>query len=407
MKRYLAALGPGILFAGTCIGVSHLVQTTRAGADYGLALWWAIVLALILKYPFFEFAVRYTAITGKSVIEGYYEKGRLWVWGYLVITICTMLIVCAAIIFVTAGILGNLIPGDLEIGTLCAIILSICILLLLVGKYKLLDSGIKLIGSLLFISVLVAVFLALLNLDNKLLTTLTPKTSFNPIEFSFVIALMGWMPTAVDISAWTSLWTKEKMASLKVKPSLKVCLFDFNLGYLITAFLAFCFLLLGANLFYGSGNEFSDSSVGFASQFISIFTSLIGPWSRLVIATAAIATMLSTAITVLDGYARVIAKCTDLLSPKPLVRTYDFTVLLLAVGSYWMILEFVGALKSLVDLATVISFIVAPIVAYMNYSIIYSGSYPRNHQPRGWIFWLANLGLFGLTVFTLIYLFTR
>ena len=31
-------LGPGILFASTAIGVSHLVQSTRAGAKYGFGL---------------------------------------------------------------------------------------------------------------------------------------------------------------------------------------------------------------------------------------------------------------------------------------------------------------------------------------------------------------------------------
>ena len=31
-------LGPGILFASTAIGVSHLVQSTRAGAQFGFTL---------------------------------------------------------------------------------------------------------------------------------------------------------------------------------------------------------------------------------------------------------------------------------------------------------------------------------------------------------------------------------
>ena len=34
----LAALGPGILYAAAAIGVSHVVQSTRAGAIYGLAM---------------------------------------------------------------------------------------------------------------------------------------------------------------------------------------------------------------------------------------------------------------------------------------------------------------------------------------------------------------------------------
>ena len=38
VERWLKTLGPGILFASTCIGVSHLVQSTRAGALAGFGL---------------------------------------------------------------------------------------------------------------------------------------------------------------------------------------------------------------------------------------------------------------------------------------------------------------------------------------------------------------------------------
>jgi Mn2+/Fe2+ NRAMP family transporter len=49
----LKKLGPGLLFAGAAIGVSHLVYSTRAGADYGWSLIWAFILINIFKYPFF------------------------------------------------------------------------------------------------------------------------------------------------------------------------------------------------------------------------------------------------------------------------------------------------------------------------------------------------------------------
>ena len=38
LSRFSKTAGPGILFACTAIGVSHLVQSTRAGADYGLLI---------------------------------------------------------------------------------------------------------------------------------------------------------------------------------------------------------------------------------------------------------------------------------------------------------------------------------------------------------------------------------
>ncbi len=34
-KNTIKSLGPGLLWAGAAIGVSHLVQSTRAGAIYG------------------------------------------------------------------------------------------------------------------------------------------------------------------------------------------------------------------------------------------------------------------------------------------------------------------------------------------------------------------------------------
>ena len=50
----LAALGPGLLWAGTAVGVSHLVQSTRAGAGYGMTLLTVVLIANLLKYPAFE-----------------------------------------------------------------------------------------------------------------------------------------------------------------------------------------------------------------------------------------------------------------------------------------------------------------------------------------------------------------
>lgn len=56
MKLSLNKLGPGLLFAGAAIGVSHLVQSTRAGAEFGMGLIWALLLVNLFKYPFFNMA---------------------------------------------------------------------------------------------------------------------------------------------------------------------------------------------------------------------------------------------------------------------------------------------------------------------------------------------------------------
>ncbi len=107
--NFLKTLGPGILFASTAIGVSHLVQSTRAGAEYGFSLLVFVILANVMKYPFFEFGSRYANVTGLSLLDGYYKKAKWLLYVYIMITFCTMFIVLAAVSYVCSGLIVELI----------------------------------------------------------------------------------------------------------------------------------------------------------------------------------------------------------------------------------------------------------------------------------------------------------
>ena len=101
MKFSLKSLGPGLLFAGAAIGVSHLVQSTRAGADFGLGLIWALLLVNLFKYPFFQFGPRYASATGESLLDGYKKLGKGVLVAYYIITFATMFTIQTAVTIVT------------------------------------------------------------------------------------------------------------------------------------------------------------------------------------------------------------------------------------------------------------------------------------------------------------------
>ena len=103
LSRLSKISGPGILFASTAIGVSHLVQSTRAGADFGLLILGFVILALVLKYPFFEYGSRYANSTQTSIIDGYKKLGKPALWVYFLLTVSSMFFVTGAVGFVTAG----------------------------------------------------------------------------------------------------------------------------------------------------------------------------------------------------------------------------------------------------------------------------------------------------------------
>ena len=77
------AIGPGILFAGAAVGVSHLVQSTRAGAGYGFAL---LGLVLVVGYVIYLRATLRSIGTAGMVLVAALVGSLLWVlydWGVL------------------------------------------------------------------------------------------------------------------------------------------------------------------------------------------------------------------------------------------------------------------------------------------------------------------------------------
>jgi Mn2+/Fe2+ NRAMP family transporter len=413
ISNLLRTLGPGILFASTAIGVSHLVQSTRAGAQYGFALVGIIILANIMKYPFFEFGSRYANVTGESLIDGYRKLGKWMLWTYIGLTLASMFFVIAAVGVVTAGFLDNLFGiGNLPLVT--SILFLASILILIFGKYGLLDSLIKVVAAVLLVSTVVAFILTLLH-GPVSTTSLLPNIEWNTRDIAFLIALMGWMPTAVDMSVWNSLWTIERINQTGYKPTLKETLFEFRFGYSVSAILSICFVTLGAFLMFGTGEAFPDSSAQFAHHVVSLYTHTIGDWSYIFIGSAAFAIMLGTCIAVFDGYSRALGRCIVLIKPSANdaeSKNYNAAVLVFAaVGAYAIIhfLLFANAnasgFKRLIDLATTISFLIAPLIAIVNYRLVTAKNFPKENQPGNGLRILSIGGIVFLTAFSLFFLF--
>ena len=413
IDRYIKTFGPGILFASTAIGVSHLVQSTRAGAEFGFALIIFVVLSNVLKYPFFEFSSRYTNATGTSLIDGYLRLGKRPLWLYFIITIVSMFFVTAAVGFVTAGFFENLFHAEfLGIGTVL-ILFAICAVILIVGKYTILDSLIKIIGAVLVVSTVLAFTIAISNGPTEHVVEFQPPEIFTQAGIFFLIALMGWMPIPVDASSWHSLWTLERIRQTGFKPKLKETLLDFNSAYAITAVLAVIFVMLGAYLFYGSGQELPNSNSQFASKIVTIYTDTIGQWSNIIISASAFSVMFGTVVAVFDGYCRSLARTTRLIFEKdPNKNTlsskkYSFFLSILITGALVVIIGFGDKLKELVDFATILSFLVAPVIAIFNFKLVTGKYIAKDMQPPKWLKILAYVGIGFLVGFLVFFILSR
>ena len=401
MTKFLQKLGPGLLFAGAAIGVSHLVQSTKAGANFGFGLLWALLLINLIKYPFFQFGPRYAAATGESLLEGYNKLGKGVLKVYALLTIATMFTIQTAVTIVTAGIASTLFGSEVSMEIWSVIILSICFLLLLVGKYSLLDKMMKVIIIVLSLSTLFAVAAAFINSTNEPeWTQIVPSTD---VELIFLIAFMGWMPAPLDVSIWHSLWAIQKKKQEQNFNS-KTAALDFNIGYLGTIVLGIGFLMLGGLVMHGSGKSFSANGGEFSLQLIEMYTQNLGEWSYIIIGVAALTTMFSTTLTTLDASPRAMNKTLELILDKPLNNGYKVWLIVLIIGTISIFFFFLSEMGSLIKIATILSFLTSPFYALMNYILICSKHTPQSFRPSKMMHFLSISGILFLIGFNIWYI---
>lgn len=405
----LKKLGPGLLFAGAAIGVSHLVQSTRAGADYGFGLLWALLLINLIKYPFFQFGPRYAAATGKSLLDGYLKLGKPILVIYFVLTILTMFTIQTAVTIVTAGLAVHLFGITESAAIWSVVILMVCAILLVIGKYKLLDKLMKAVIITLTLSTVIAVFFAFRESIAETTAQLPSLTQIVPegtAGVAFLIAFMGWMPAPFDISVWHSLWTVEKKSTQET--TVKTALFDFNIGYLGTVILGVGFVSLGALVMFGTGESFSPKGGVFAQQLITMYTNSLGDWAAIFVGIAAITTMFSTTLTTLDASPRAMAKTSSLLGISGVVKHYLFWLVILVLGTCCILLFFVSEMGLLVKVATILSFLTAPFYAICNFLVFKDNSIPaeaRLSKPLHWMSIASILVLIGFSIWYVSTLF--
>ena len=413
-NHFLSRLGPGLLYAGAAVGVSHLVQSTQAGGMFGFDLIIAIIIIHLIKYPFFEFGPRYTAATGHNILHGYKRLGKWAVWIYLLMSIATMFIIQAAITVVTAGLVTNIFVLEGLGGhdpQMVAFIISSALLLfsftlLVGGHYVLLDKLMKVIILVLTITSVAAVIMLLFDNPGHYESATVHFSFSDTAHLVFLATFLGWMPAPLDISVWHSIWSESKNESDGKKTSMKEALFDFRVGYIGTAFLAVCFLLLGALVMYGNGETFAAGGAAFAGQLMNMYERALGGWAYPIVAIAALTTMFSTTLTVLDGFPRTISIAFELLFPQRIQhrnneKIYLIWLLIIITGTLLILFFYMTSMREMVRIATVIAFVAAPILAILNMQAMFNRSVPDEHRPGKLMLlwcWLGVTALLGCSI---------
>lgn len=400
-------LGPGLLFAAAAVGTSHLVQSTRAGAAYGLTLGILVVAICAIKYPLFRFAADYAAATGESLVAGYARRGRLLVWLMFAASAIEAVAAVAGVSLVTAGIAGWLFQLNTSDLTTTLSVLAVTAALVAVGRYRLLEITASLFVVLFSVLVLIVTIASLPALIGST-TSSFPPFEFTTSNLSFATAVAGWMPIGNTAAIMLAAWILAKRQDAPAQ-TLSRSRFDFNLGYLASSTLAVCFLIMGAAVLFARPVELPGGGAQFAATFVDMFEAIVGSWSGVLVAIAALAVMYSTLLAIVDGFPRMLQNFLGELGVRGSGGRGQFLLLLCLVvcAASAFLIFFLSAFTRFIDLVTIIGFVAAPIVAWANYLVITGDEVPEAARPgAGLILWShAATGV--LLVASLSFLYLR
>ena len=406
--RWAQKLGPGLLFAASAVGVSHLVQSTRAGADFGFTMAVLILLACVIKYPAFRYGAEYAASAQESVVAAYARQGRWLLVVFFIAIAVEGLAVIPAVSLVTAGLTMNLLGLSANDVVVTMVIIGACSAGLVFGRYKLLERV-----SIAFVAVfaVLTVVAALASVGSLDATRIAAPFAFNRDNVFFAVAVAGWMPVGMGGAVFISLWVRAKSEMLERSVTVREARFDFNLAYVATVLLALCFLLMGTALMFGKGMTLAQNSGRFAADLVSLFTRSVGAWVEPVIGIAALAVMFSTVLAVIDGFPRVYADTTKrLLGGAVRVgedRLYLVYLLVQGLVAFVLLRYLLSSFGVFIDFATTAGFVSAPVIAVLNHRVISSDAVAPADRPRRWLRLWSACGCATLTAASLSYLYFR
>lgn len=208
------------------------------------------------------------------------------------------------------------------------------------------------------------------------------------------------MPAPIEISAINSLWSAEKKKTVDFNTD--DALFDFNVGFIGTAILAVFFVALGALIQYPTGKPVEAASAKYIAQFVGMYASVLGEWSRYLITFIAFLCIFGTVITVIDGYSRVNEISLRLLfNQKEKNQTpLNVWMTLTAILGLIIIFFFQGQVATMLRFAMIGSFLTTPFFAFLNYVLVTKA---KRDLPT-WLKGLAIAGLIFLFGFALFFI---
>ncbi len=194
----LSMVGPGLFLIGYNIGTGSITTMAKAGAQYGMMLFWALVLSCVFTYILMVAYGRVTLVTGKTALYNIKHKiryGKILALYILIALVLGELLALMGIMAIVADLLQEgirLIRENWVIDPfwITLILVMGLYLLLWYGRYQIFEKILTVFVILMGICFIIVFFMVKPNMST-IIKGLVPQVPNQPGAFRLVAAMAG------------------------------------------------------------------------------------------------------------------------------------------------------------------------------------------------------------------------
>lgn len=194
----LAAVGPGLFLIGYNIGTGSVTTMAKSGAEYGMSLFWTLVLSCVFTFILMVAYGKVTLVTGKTAlfnIKSEFKFGWILALYILIALIIGELLALIGVMGIVAELLQEgikILTGGKTIHTvwIILVIVPLMYLLLWFGRYKQFEKVLTIFVILMGLS-FVVVFFMLKPDYSEIIKGMVPRIPDTPGALGLIAAMAG------------------------------------------------------------------------------------------------------------------------------------------------------------------------------------------------------------------------
>lgn len=393
--------GPGLVVAATGIGSGDVVSATVGGANYGVALLWAIAIGAFFKFVLNEGIARWQLATGTTIVEGWAEHLPAWVKAYFAIYLVIWTVAVSAALTNATGLgIANLTGGAISQpwGAVFHSLFGFGFVLL--GGYMGFEKLMKTLVGVMGFSILICAILTFHHPEavvRGLLVPIIPRGSGPQ-----VLSLIGGIGGSITILSYNYWMREEKLSG---PAYLRYVRGDVGVAYLFTAIFGMSVMLIANEAFFVPGTRISDAQA--VPRMAEMLGRILGPFGAVAYSAGFWAAVFASLLGVWQSVPYLYADLYSIAKKLPpaarvqatQVTSNPYRLALLFITLVPLPFAFTRRPIVIIVTYTIVGSLFVPFLAatllYMNNRVKWASPVPRNHWTTNAVL-LVILGLFVL-----------